>query len=64
MFAHAVPKTPGVYFLLDHAGRVLYVGKAADLHRRLADHARSGRRAAIGGVRFEVLGSAGAAIAR
>ncbi|MFN8632774.1 MAG: GIY-YIG nuclease family protein [Chloroflexota bacterium] len=31
-----VPEGPGVYLVLDAAGRVLYVGKALDLSRRLA----------------------------
>jgi predicted GIY-YIG superfamily endonuclease len=36
----AAPHAPGVYFFLGHDRELLYVGKAVDLHRRLADHAR------------------------
>lgn len=32
------PRTPGVYVLRDEMGRVLYVGKAIDLRRRLRAH--------------------------
>lgn len=35
------PALPGVYFLLGDDGAVRYVGKASDLRRRLADHART-----------------------
>jgi hypothetical protein len=34
------PRAPGVYFFLGADRELLYVGKAANLHRRLADHAR------------------------
>jgi hypothetical protein len=34
------PRTPGVYFFLGTDRELLYVGKAADLRRRLGDHAR------------------------
>lgn len=33
-----VPNTPGVYEFLDKSGRVLYVGKAKDLGRRVASY--------------------------
>jgi predicted GIY-YIG superfamily endonuclease len=38
--AAGAPHTPGVYFFLGSERDFLYVGKALDLHRRLADHAR------------------------
>ena len=44
-FLGGVPTQPGVYRLYDEAGALLYVGKAANLRRRLADHARSQPRA-------------------
>jgi excinuclease ABC subunit C len=44
----AVPEQPGVYLLRDHAGRVIYVGKALRLRDRLRSYfnaAQSGRTA-------------------
>jgi hypothetical protein len=38
--AAAAPRAPGVYFFLGEDRELLYVGKAADLRRRLGDHAR------------------------
>jgi predicted GIY-YIG superfamily endonuclease len=64
MLPPATPALPGVYFLLDHDGEVLYVGKATNLRRRLADHARSERWRLVASVRYEVLDSAAAALAR
>ncbi|WP_018963478.1 excinuclease ABC subunit UvrC [Coprothermobacter platensis] len=40
-FHEAAPHNPGVYIFHGKAGQVIYVGKAADLHNRLADYARS-----------------------
>ncbi len=37
-FLVGVPSAPGVYRLYDAAGTLLYVGKARDLHRRLAQY--------------------------
>ena len=42
----AVPEAPGVYRFLDDAGVVLYVGKAANLRRRLSQYRTAGRRKA------------------
>ena len=42
-FLTAVPRRPGIYRLYDAAGGLLYVGKAADLRRRLAQY-RTARR--------------------
>ncbi|MGE4293952.1 MAG: excinuclease ABC subunit UvrC [Desulfovibrio sp.] len=36
------PDTPGVYLMKDAAGKILYVGKAVSLRRRLASYFRSG----------------------
>jgi predicted GIY-YIG superfamily endonuclease len=58
------PTAPGVYYLLTQTGRLSYVGKAADLRRRLGEHARDRRWAGIGDVRWEVLASEEAAMAR
>lgn len=41
-----VPTTPGVYLFRDDAGRVVYVGKAKNLRRRLASY-RSATRAKV-----------------
>ena len=38
----AIPERPGVYLFRDGAGRVLYVGKAADLRARLRSYRRMG----------------------
>lgn len=37
------PKKPGVYLMKDSAGQVLYVGKAKNLHRRIAQYFIPGR---------------------
>ena len=34
----ALPHAPGVYYFRDGAGKVIYVGKAADLRKRVAAH--------------------------
>ncbi len=41
-FLKSVPGQPGVYLMKDHQDRVLYVGKAKDLRKRLASYQRSG----------------------
>jgi hypothetical protein len=45
-FLAGVPSAPGVYRFHDEAGAVLYVGKAVDLRRRLAQYRLAGRRKA------------------
>ena len=58
------PSAPGVYFLLGTGRRLLYVGTASDVRRRLQDHARSPRWEEVDDVRHELLRSATAALAR
>ena len=58
------PTTPGVYYLVGPQRRLLYVGKASNLRRRLADHARSGRWKTVVDVRWELVRSDAAAIQR
>jgi excinuclease ABC subunit C len=43
-FLAGVPTEPGVYRLYDEAGTLLYVGKAGNLRRRLAQYGTTGRR--------------------
>ena len=43
-FLEAVPAAPGVYRFHDAAGLLLYVGRAADLRRRLGQYRLTGRR--------------------
>jgi hypothetical protein len=55
----------GVYYLLGPRRQLLYVGKAVDLDRRLADHARDSRWwGDVVDVRWEVMPSETAALAR
>src|SRR5690349_1565686 len=58
------PGVPGVYYLLTRTGRLSYVGKAANLRRRLGEHARDPRWDRITDVRWELMRSEAAAIAR
>jgi hypothetical protein len=62
--AASAPAAPGVYFWLGGDRTLLYVGKAGDLRRRLAQHARAGEQAAVRQVRWEVLADEPAAAAR
>ncbi|MBI5557950.1 MAG: excinuclease ABC subunit UvrC [Deltaproteobacteria bacterium] len=39
-FLKTIPNTPGVYLMLNRAGKVIYVGKARELRKRLASYAR------------------------
>lgn len=58
------PTVPGVYYLLGPERKLLYVGKASNLRRRLADHARSGRWKTVVDVRWELVRSDAAAVQR
>jgi hypothetical protein len=58
------PPLPGVYLLLAADGRLLYVGKASNLQRRLHDHARTPRWCHVDAVRVEILPSGAAAVSR
>ena len=60
----SVPRSPGVYFLLDEAHRLVYVGKAASLQRRLTDHSRTPRWAAVSLIAFELAASEANALER
>jgi hypothetical protein len=55
---------PGVYYLLTKTRRLSYVGKAANLRRRLGAHARDARWGRVTDVRWEVFASEAAATAR
>ena len=59
-----VPPSPGVYFLLDSTRRLLYVGKATSLRRRLHDHSRTSRWRAVSAIGFEPTVTEAAALAR
>lgn len=37
-FVKSLPKSPGVYLMRDKSGRVIYVGKAKNLHQRLQSY--------------------------
>lgn len=43
-FLETVPRSPGVYRVIDAAGVVVYVGKAVNLRRRLAQYRNASRR--------------------
>jgi predicted GIY-YIG superfamily endonuclease len=58
------PTVPGVYYLVGPQRKLLYVGKASNLRRRLAEHARSGRWRTVEDVRWELVRSDAAAIQR
>lgn len=39
---HHLPDSPGIYYLLDHRQRILYIGKARNLRQRIWQHFISG----------------------
>lgn len=39
-FLKTIPAAPGVYLMINRAGKIIYVGKALDLRKRLASYAR------------------------
>ena len=57
-FLDTVPRSPGVYRVLDGDARVIYVGKAANLHRRLSQYRNASRRKAHRKMREIVKGAA------
>jgi predicted GIY-YIG superfamily endonuclease len=59
-----VPGSPGVYFLLGSGRRLLYVGKATNLRKRLQQHARDDRWRHVRDVRWELTSSVDTALAR
>lgn len=65
-FFDSVPEAPGVYFFLDEAGEILYIGKAKNIRNRLLGHRRSGAEMLphIHQVRWEIHRSEKAALAR
>jgi hypothetical protein len=65
-FFRAIPREPGVYFMSDAKGEIIYVGKARDLRQRLGSyryaHERCSRKTArltvhIAHIRWQVCGS-------
>ncbi len=40
IFLKGIPKNPGVYLMISRTGKVLYVGKARDLRKRLSSYSR------------------------
>ncbi|MFW9923431.1 MAG: GIY-YIG nuclease family protein [Candidatus Thorarchaeota archaeon] len=39
----SVPELPGVYFFLNNNGKILYIGKAINLKKRIVSHFRNGK---------------------
>jgi predicted GIY-YIG superfamily endonuclease len=58
------PAAPGVYVLLGPGRELAYVGKAADLRRRLAEHERAGRLRDVTAAGWEVCASVDDALLR
>lgn len=58
------PASPGVYFLLGQERDLRYIGKATNLRRRLADHARAGRLDDVADVRWETCATEEEAVLR
>jgi DNA polymerase-3 subunit epsilon len=48
VLTRALPRAPGIYIFRDHGGRPLYVGKAADLRRRVRSYFTGDGRRKIG----------------
>ena len=63
MLGSDAPTGPGVYYLVAR-GRLVYVGKASNLRRRLAQHQRSRRWSRVTAVRWELVASSQSALAR
>ena len=43
----ALPETPGVYLMKDRLGRIIYVGKAKSLKKRVSTYFQAGRARAL-----------------
>lgn len=54
--AESLPDAPGVYLFKDHRGRVIYVGKAASLRKRVASyfHSRDEENPRLAGLRANI----------
>lgn len=65
-FFDSIPEASGVYFFLDEAGTILYIGKAKNLRNRILGHRRSGAEMLpyIHAIRWEIHRSEKAAFAR
>ncbi|MGA9169611.1 MAG: GIY-YIG nuclease family protein, partial [Nitrososphaeraceae archaeon] len=38
MMKKQIPQDPGVYLMKDHEGKIIYIGKAKNLHKRVSSY--------------------------